>query len=102
MEHRGTVQFNKELKMGKFIRENINYIKQLCRNAWEKAKRHGGAFLNNVFIDYRDGSIWYDTEEERICLFGWKIMKKIKEFRDKAGKLVKEAYWALVECSAWA
>lgn len=25
--------------MGKFIRENINYIKQLCRKAWEASKR---------------------------------------------------------------
>ena len=53
--------------MGKFIRQNINYIKQLCRKAWEASKHFGGAFLNNVFVDYRDGSIWYDTEEHRVC-----------------------------------
>ena len=85
--------------MGKFISQNLNYIKQLCRKAWEASKRFGGAFLNNVFVDYRNGSIWYDTEKERICLMGWKVARKFRDIRDKAGKLVHQAYWALVECS---
>jgi len=84
--------------MGKFISENIHYIKTLCRAAWEKAKHYGGAFLNNVFVDYRDGSIWYDTEESRIRLIGWKVARKFREIRDKVGNLVLRGYWALVEC----
>jgi hypothetical protein len=88
--------------MNKFIRENIQLIKNLCRQAWEKAKRYGGAFLNNVFIDYRDGSIWYDTENFRLRLVGYKIGKKFRDIRDKAGNLVRKAYWSLVECPAWA
>lgn len=88
--------------MNKFIRENIQLIKNLCRQAWEKSKRYGGAFLNNVFIDYRDGSIWYDTENFRLRLVGYKIAKKFRDIRDKAGNLVRKAYWSLVECSAWA
>ena len=55
--------------------------------------------MNNVFIDYRNGSIWYDTEHERVCLAGWKIARKFKEIKDKAGNLIRKAYWALVECS---
>ena len=86
--------------MGKFIRDNIKYIKSLCRQAWEKMKHFGGAFLNNVFVDYRDGSIWYDTEEFRLRLVGYKIAKKFRDIKDKAGNLVRKAYWALVECSA--
>lgn len=86
--------------MGKFIRDNINYIKSLCRQAWETMKHFGGAFLNNVFVDYRDGSIWYDTEEFRLRLVGYKIAKKFRDIKDKAGNLVRKAYWALVECSA--
>lgn len=86
--------------MGKFIRDNINYIKSLCRKAWEATKHFGGAFLNNVFVDYRDGSIWYDTERERICLAGWKVARKFRDIRDKFGNLVRKAYWALVECNA--
>lgn len=86
--------------MGKFISQNIKYIKQLCRKAWEASKRFGGAFLNNVFVDYRDGSIWYDTEEQRVCLVGWKIARTFKNIKDSAGNLVRKACWALVECSA--
>ena len=86
--------------MGKFIRQNINYIKQLCRKAREASKHFGGAFLNNVFVDYRDGSIWYDTEEHRVCLTGWKIARKFRDIKDKAGNIIRKAYWALVECSA--
>ena len=85
--------------MGKFIRNNIKYIKSLCRKAWEKSKHFGGAFLNHVFVDYRNGSIWYDTEYDRICLAGWKIARKFRDVRDKLGNLVRKAYWALVECS---
>jgi hypothetical protein len=86
--------------MGKFIRDNLNFIKNLCRKAWETSKHFGGAFLNNVFVDYRDGSIWYDTEKYRLCLVGYKIAKKIKEVKDKAGNLVKRTIWALEQCSA--
>jgi hypothetical protein len=86
--------------MNKFIRQNIKHIKQLCRQAWEKMKHYGGAFLNNVYVDYRDGSIWYDTEKYRLCLVGYKIAKKIKEIKDKAGNLVKRTIWALEQCSA--
>lgn len=85
--------------MTKFIRDNINYIKSLCRKAWETSKHLGGAFLNNVFVDYRDGSIWYDTENFRLPLVGYKIAKKFREIKDKAGNLVRKAYWALVELS---
>lgn len=51
-------------------------------------------------MDYRDGSIWYDTEEFRLRLVGYKIAKKFRAIKDKAGNLVRKAYWALVECSA--
>ena len=84
--------------MGKFIRDHINYIKTLCRKAWEASGHFGGAFLNYIFVDYRDGSIWYDTEYERIRLTGWKIVRKFDAVRDKLGTIVKRAYWALVEC----
>jgi len=87
--------------MGKFIRDNITYIKFLCRKAWEKMKRFGGAFLNNVFVDYRDGSIWYDVEQFRLRLTGYKIAKKFRDIMDKAGNLVRKEYWALVECPAY-
>ena len=30
--------------MGKFIRDNINYIKSLCRQAWEKCSTSVGLF----------------------------------------------------------
>jgi hypothetical protein len=52
-------------------------------------------------VDYRDGSIWYDTEEFRLRLVGYKIAKKFRDIKDKAGNLVKKAYWALVECPAY-
>ena len=84
--------------MGKFIRDHINYIKNLCRMACEASSHFGGAFLNYVFVDYRSGTIWYDTERERIRLSGWKVVRKIEAVRDGLGKLVKRAYWALVEC----
>ena len=84
--------------MGKFIRDHINYIKTLCRKAWEASSHFGGAFLNYIFVDYRDGSIWYDTEYERVRLTGWKIVRKFDAVRDRLGTLVKRAYWALVEC----
>lgn len=87
--------------MGKFIRDNITYIKFLCRKAWEKMKRFGGAFLNNVFVDYRNGSIWYDTEEFRLRLVGYKIAKKFRDIKDRAGNLARKEYWALVECPAY-
>jgi len=84
--------------MGKFIRDHINYIKNLCRKAWEASGHFGGAFLNYIFVDYRNGTIWYDTERERIRLSGWKVVRKLEAVRDGLGNLVKRAYWALVEC----
>ena len=61
--------------MAHCFKQNINYIIELCRRAWERAGRKFGAFLRNVVVDYRDGSIWYDCERERVKLVGWKIKK---------------------------
>jgi hypothetical protein len=32
---------------------------------------------------------------------GYKIAKKFRDIKDKAGNLVRKAYWALVECPAY-
>lgn len=80
--------------MGKFIHENIGYIRKLCREAWERAKRFGGAFLNNVFIDM-DGSIWYDTEQWRVRLGGWKVARKRV---DIYGRPIARSRWVLERC----
>ena len=84
--------------MGKFIRDHINYIKTLCRTAWEASGHFGGAFFNHIFVDYGDGSIWYDTEYERVRLTGWKIVRKFDSVYDGRSNIVKRAYWTLVEC----
>lgn len=79
--------------MAKCFHLNLEYIKKLCKEEWEKGGHKGGAFCGNVLVDQK-GHILYDLMYERKTLAGWVIAKIKGVWKLVSASEADSAKWA--------